>query len=130
MEQSGGIESSDIKIPAADQSFYGKTVGEMIDDGAEISPEGVVSGRVKYVTGYTGFSDVAEEQEGYYFPFILEKTGTTMTFKKNNVVVKDNIAWESDNVFRISRGDKFTIEVDGAEVITLDFSSMTFARKA
>lgn len=130
MEQSGGIESSDIKIPAADQSFYGKTVGEMIDDGAEISPEGVVSGRVKYVTGYTGFSDVAEEQEGYYFPFILEKTGTTMTFKKNDVVVKDNIAWESDNVFRISRGDKFTIEVDGAEVITLDFSSMTFARKA
>lgn len=130
MEQSGGIESSDIKIPAADQSFYGKTVGEMIDDGAEISPEGVVSGRVKYVTGYTGFSDVVEEQEGYYFPFILEKTGTTMTFKKNDVVVKNNIAWESDNVFRISRGDKFTIEVDGAEVITLDFSSMTFARKA
>lgn len=130
MEQSGGIESSDIKIPAADQSFYGKTVGEMIDDGVEVAEDGTVTGRVKYVTGYTGFSDVAEEQEGYYFPFVLEKKGTKMTFKKNDVVAKENIAWESDNVFRISRGDKFTIEVDGAEVITLDFSAMTFARKA
>ena len=37
------------------------------------SVNGVISGSLKYVTGYTGFSSDPTEQEGYFLPFKLEK---------------------------------------------------------
>ena len=71
-------------MPAAGQSLYGKSVGEMIADDVKVLEDGSVHGTFHYVTGYTGFNDSkTEEQEGYYFPFTLAKTGTKMTLKKN-----------------------------------------------
>ena len=72
-----------MTMPAAGQDFYGKTAGEMIT-GAAVDVNGNVTGTFQYVTGYTGFnSEETEEQEGYFFPFHLTKTGTTMSFLKN-----------------------------------------------
>ena len=53
-----------------------------------------------------------------------------MTFKKNGEVSKENIAWEADNVFRVTKGDTFTILVDGEETVTLKFSKAVFEAKA
>ena len=112
-----------MTMPAAGQDFYGKTAGEMITDPA-VDTEGNVTGTFHYVQGYTGFNGtVKKEQEGYYFPFHLTKTGTTMTFK-------ENIAWEADNVFRVTEGDTFTILVDGEEAVTLKFGKAVFEPKA
>ena len=80
MPKPGGV-SSDIEIPAAGQNLYGKTVGEMIGDDVSVADDGAVTGTFHYVTGYTGFNEsVPAEQEGYFFPFTLKETGTTMTF--------------------------------------------------
>lgn len=69
-------------MPAAGQDFYGKTAGEMISD-AWTGANGNVTGVFHYVTGYTGFNEsVPAEQEGYYFPFTLVKSGTTMVCVK------------------------------------------------
>lgn len=78
------------------------------------------------MTGYTGFSDVAEQQEGYYFPFKLTKPGTTMSFKKNGEPGKADIPWEADNVFRVTASDTFTVIVDSEEIVTFNFEKAIF----
>ena len=79
------------------------------------------------MTGYTGFnSEVPAEQEGYFFPFKLVKTGTTMTFKKNDAETKKDIPWEADNVFRVTKTDTFEVLVDGTSVVTFNFAQATF----
>lgn len=89
--------------------------------------DGTVTGTFKHVTGYTGFNgDNPDEQEGYYFPFRLAKTGTTMSFKKNGEQGKTNIPWEADNVFRVTHSDTFEVLVDGSSVVTFNFAKATF----
>ena len=96
--------------------------------GGAVSPSGDVTGTFAYVTGYTGFNNaVPDEQEGYFFPFLLKKAGTTMTFKKNGSVGKENIPYEEANVFRVSRGDTFEILVDGESVVVLNFENAVFS---
>ena len=86
-----------------------------------------MTGTFKHVTGYTGFNEAdPEEQEGYFFPFRLTKTGTTMTFKKNGVAVKEDIPWETDNVFRITKSDTFEVLVDDSSVVTFTFNNAVF----
>ncbi len=125
------MTSSGVEIPAASQSLYGKSVGDMIENDMEVLENGDVRGTFKYVTGYTGFNtDVPVEQEGYFFPFTLKKSGTTMTFKKNGVVSKRDIPWEANNVFRVTASDTFTVLVDGAEAGTFHFNNSVFQPEA
>lgn len=89
--------------------------------------DGTVTGTFKHVTGYTGFNESdPEEQEGYFFPFKLAKTGTTMSFEKNGEPGKTDITWEADNVFRVTASDTFTVSVDDEEVITFNFEKAIF----
>ena len=119
-----------MTIPAAGQDLYGKTAGEMASD-LFVSADGTVTGTFHYVTGYTGFNSTkASEQEGYFFPFTLTQTGEKMTFKKNGKATKTDIAWEANNVFRVTAGDTFTVLVDGTEVVTFNFAKATFEPKA
>lgn len=86
-----------------------------------------MTGTFKHVTGYTQFNESnPEEQEGYFFPFRLTQAGTKMTFKKNGVETKKDIAWEADNVFRIIKTDTFEVIVNGASVVTFSFEKATF----
>ena len=99
----------------------------MIEDGAEVLENGDVRGTFKYVTGYTGFNgDVPAEHEGYFFPFTLKKSGTTMTFQKNGVASKQDIPWEANNVFRVTASDTFTVLVDSEEAVTFHFNNSVF----
>lgn len=120
--------SSDlISVPAASQSLYEKSVGDMIEPGMYVRGDGSVFGTFKYVTGYTGFnSAVAEEQKGYYFPFDLNKTGTKMEFIKNKHKRSGEINYEKSNVFRVSKDDVFEVLVDGKSVATFNFKNSRF----
>lgn len=126
MPEPGGL-SSDIEIPTAGQNLYGKTVGDMIGDDVKVSEDGSVTGTFHYVTGYTGFNEGNhEEQEGYFFPLTLKKTGTTMTFEKNGSPTKEDIPFEADNVFRVTSTDTFKVSVDDEEIVSFSFSGATF----
>lgn len=119
-----------MTIPAAGQDLYGKTAGEM-GENIQVDENGNVTGTFNYVTGYTGFnSSKKEEQEGYYFPFTLTQTGEMMSFVKNGSPGKTDIAWEANNVFRVTAGDTFEVQVDGSSVVTFNFSFATFLPKA
>lgn len=127
MPKPGSLSPDIVTIPAAHQDLYGKTVGEMIGEDVKIDSNGSVSGTFHKVTGYTGFNEsVIEEQSGYYFPFTLVKSGTNMSFKKNGETSKDSIAWEANNVFRVTKTDRFEVQVDGEKVVEFTFENATF----
>lgn len=124
------IGSDIMTVPAASQSLYGKSVGEMIGNDVKVMEDGAVVGTFHYVSGYTGFNSAeASEQEGHYFPFTLTVAGEKMSFKKNRRYTKKDIAWEADNVFRVSAGDKFEVIVDGNKIVRFTFSSAVFEPK-
>ena len=121
------IASDILTIPSQGQALYGKRISSLIGDDVKVYEDGTVMGTFKHVTGYTQFNESnPEEQEGYFFPFRLSQTGTTMTFKKNGEEVKKNIAWEADNVFRVTASDTFEVLVDDASVVTFNFSKAIF----
>ena len=111
------------------QSLLGKRVSSLVGNDLKVLADGSVVGTIKKVTGYTQFSSNEAEQSGYYFPFKLTKTGTTMTLKKNGVAGegKEDMPFDPEIILRVSKEDTFTIEVDDTPVVTLNFKNVTWA---
>lgn len=106
--------------------YLGKNGADLVTEDTEILASGKVAGTLIHNTGFTEFSSIEEEQEGYYFPFVLTKTGTKMEFIKNGVS-KGEINWEANNIFRIeSSGDVFEVKVDGETAMKLTFDIVEF----
>ena len=120
------IGSDTLTLFPASQTLLGKQVSDMVGDNLIVLNDGSVQGNFHYVTGYTKFSSVTEEQSGYYFPFHLTKTGTNMTFKKNGSPTKDGIPFDPDIVFRVSKDDTFEVIVDEESVVTFNFAGAVF----
>lgn len=76
------IGSDTLSLFPGSQTLLGKQVSELVGDDLMVKADGSVVGTFHHVTGYTEFSSEPDEQEGYYFPFHLTKTGSKMTFKK------------------------------------------------
>lgn len=91
-----------------------------------VKADGSVVGTFHHVTGYTEFSSEPDEQEGYYFPFHLTKTGTKMTFKKNGSPIKEGIPFDPDIIFRVAKNDTFEVLVDSQNVVKFNFTGATF----
>lgn len=83
-----------------------------------------------YVSDYTEFSSTPEERSGYYFPFHLTKTGSKMTFKKNGSPTKQNIPFDADIIFRVTKDDTFEVLVDDSSVVKFSFTGATFEPQA
>ena len=116
-------------IPNQDHTMLGKQVSEFVTPDTTVSNDGVVKGTLKHVTGFTAFNEGnPEEQEGNYFPFLLNTTGTKMTIKKNGTAAPDKtgMAFDPEILLRVgSKSDTFSVEVDGKPYISLDFSATT-----
>ena len=120
------IGSDTLTLFPASQTLLGKQVSEMGGDDLIVLDDGSVQGTFHYVSDYTEFSSFPDEQSGYYFPFHLTKTGTTMTFKKNGETTKDKIVFDPDIVFRVSKDDTFEVIVDEESVVTFNFAGAVF----
>lgn len=120
------IGSDTLTLFPASQTLLGKQVSDMVGDNLIVLDDGSVQGNFHYVTGYTEFSSDTSEQNGYYFPFHLTKTGTSMTFKKNGVPTKEGIVFDPDIVFRVSKDDTFEVIVDEESVVTFNFAGAVF----
>lgn len=112
----------------AGQDLLGKKASELVGDDLVVYADGSVTGTFKNVTGYAQFSSNPDEQSGHYFPFHLVKTGTKMSLKKNGVAAegKENMVFDPDIVLRVTKTDKWTVEVDGKPVITFGFERADF----
>lgn len=123
------INSNIMTIHALSENILGKPVSDLISDNINVLASGTVTGTLKYVTGFTGFSSNVTEQNGYYFPLKLTQTGTKMTIKANGETRTDktDIPFDSEILLKVANKDTiFTIEVDGTEVVTLNFRKATF----
>ena len=101
-------------------------MSELVGDDLTVKADGSVTGTFHHVTGYTEFSSEPDEQEGYYFPFHLTKTGAKMTFKKNGSPTKQDIAFDPDIIFRVTKDDTFEVLVDNSSVVKFNFAGATF----
>ncbi|MEE0067876.1 MAG: hypothetical protein UEY11_11795 [Evtepia gabavorous] len=104
----------------------GKQVSDLVGDDLAVKADGSVIGTFHYVSDYTEFSSEPDEQSGYYFPFHLTKTGTNMTFKKNGSPTKQDIPFDADIIFRVTKDDTFEVLVDDSSVVTFNFKEATF----
>ncbi len=98
----------------------------MVGNDLAVNADGSVVGTFHYVSDYTEFSSDPDEQSGYYFPFHLTKTGSKMTFKKNGTPTKQNIPFDADIIFRVTKDDTFEVLVDDASVVKFTFAGATF----
>jgi hypothetical protein len=124
------IGSDTLTLFPASQTLLGKQVSELVGNDLKVYADGSVAGTFHYVPDYTEFSSTLEEQSGYYFPFHLAKTGTKMTFKKNGSPTKENIPFDADIVFRVTKDDTFEVLVDDASVVKFTFTGATFEPQA
>ena len=120
------IGSDILTLFPASQTLLGKQVSDLVGDDLAVMDDGSVTGTFHYVTGYTEFSSLPDEQSGYYFPFHLAKTGTKMTFKKNGSPTKQDIAFDPDIIFRVSKDDDFEVLVDGTSAVKFTFTGAKF----
>lgn len=112
------------------QSVSGKRASSLTGSDIKVLSDGSVTGTLKKVTGYAGFSEDEKYQTGYFLPLKLTQSGTTMTLKKNGVAFegKEDIPFNASVVLFVSdRTDKWTIDVDDSDVITLNFKDVIFA---
>ena len=120
------IGSDTLTFFPGSQTLLGKQVSELVGDDLTVKADGSVTGTFHHVTGYTEFSSEPDEQEGYYFPFHLTKTGTKMTFKKNGSPTKQGITFDPDIIFRVTKDDTFEVLVDDSSVVKFNFAVATF----
>ena len=120
------IGSDTLTFFPGSQTLWGKQVSELVGDDLTVKADGSVTGTFHHVTGYTEFSSEPDEQEGYYFPFHLTKTGTKMTFKKNGSPTKQGITFDPDIIFRVTKDDTFEVLVDDSSVVKFNFAGATF----
>lgn len=120
------IGSDTLTFFPGSQTLLGKQVSELVGDDLMVKADGSVTGTFHHVTGYTEFSSEPDEQEGYYFPFHLTKTGTKMTFKKNGSPTKQGITFDPDIIFRVTKDDTFEVLVDDSSVVKFNFAGATF----
>lgn len=119
-----------MSVPSQSQTLLGdKKVSDLISEDTTIEADGSVVGTLYYVEDFVEFntSDYSE-QSGNYFPLHLEKTGATMTIKRDGVARpgKQDMAYDPDLVLRVvDKNTTFTIEVDGQEPVTINFAKAT-----
>ena len=115
------------------EDLFGKTASDL-QTGVTFNSNGTVTGTLKQVTGYTGFSSNVSEQSGNYIAFhaeVPDEDGVTITAKitKTSTLDSDGIA-----VFRVT--DKtiplvITATRDGSVLYTksYDLSGLTLSNE-
>lgn len=134
-----------LSVPTGD--LLGKDASEL-QNGLAISEAGKVTGTLKYVSNYTGFSSDTFEQNGYYFPFKVDvpadKGEAKATMQVNNkkpvdLDLNDGIGiifMGKDEATAVGKQIILDIDWDGEairyphETIILDMREVKYAPKA
>ena len=131
-----------LSVPSGD--LLGKNDTDLCE-GLTISETGKVTGTLKYVTDYTGFSSLPEEQNGYYFPFKVtvpaDQSGAKATMQVSgkepvNLDLSDGIGivfMGKDEATAKTKSLVLNIDWDGegnkypTEVLGFDFTDVVYA---
>lgn len=118
-----------VSADSAEQTRYGKTVSDL--QSAVSVAGGKITGTLKYVTGYTGFSSNPAEQEGNYLALAMEAAeGTEISVMLGEAGPVD-LTEDKYLVVRLTDERKaqklvFTATLDGvSDVRSFDLSGLT-----
>ena len=102
------IPSLDVTISAVadDVDVLGKDAGDLQEDVAIAN--GAITGTLKYVTGYTGFSGDVSEQSGNYLAIKVEANADTITVELINGTLGHPVTLDSDGMIVIRISDTST----------------------
>ena len=118
------MDKSIAAIPSPGDDLLGMTVYDLISPDVSIAADGNVTGTIKKVTGFTGFSSVKTEQSGNYFPvYIPEHKDGVVKVQKNSDPEKE---LDSDGlvIFRVTaKTDTLKVTLDGKELTTFKFTN-------
>lgn len=90
----------DFVVPSGD--LLGKTVSDLSNNNIEFN-ENLVSGTLKYVSNYTGFSSNPDEQEGYFLPFKI--TVPSEIDNTDDTVAKFKVIGGQDKYVNVDKHD-------------------------
>ena len=124
------ISKDILTVANLTDTMLGKSVSDMIGDNVKVMNDGSVTGTLKFVDNFVGFSSKVSEQSGHYFPVKLTQSGTKMTLKTNGTAKanKTDMNFDPELLLRVTDNNTtFTVEVDGTEVITFNFKNATLA---
>lgn len=137
LKQAGGMAAPDaiqVSVPKEETDWLGKAPSDLVE-GLVICMDGTcahVSGKARYVTGYTAFHGTdPEEQEGHYFPVVLaEPEASTMTIYKNGEISKEDIPYDPQVLLRIPDPEtSFEIVTDTGKRISFEFEGFVLEPK-
>lgn len=122
--------SDKIKVPSQSQTLDdlgGKQISELIGDDIKIDATGAVTGTIKKITSWQDFSSIPSEQNGYYFPVILDDK-----YKDKEITCKGEKtkkARETEWVLLVKNQDsKFTFSTtEDGDILTLTFKGATLS---
>lgn len=109
----------DVNV-ASDTDLLGKVIGDL-QENVSIR-DGVISGRIKYVNDFTGFSGETEEQSGHYLVLhasVPNVENVTISFTGT----KSPVTLDADGIiiYRVTKASKpvvFTASKDGLPTVT------------
>lgn len=130
------ISISDIASPCpTEQSYKGKSYGDMIGKDAKILEGGVVVGTVKHVTGYTEAFE-GKEADGFFFPVHLADAYKQKAIRVQRVSGKggkEKQTEDTDWVLRLTDGQEtvYTFKLEGEDepFLTLSFRMASFEQE-
>ena len=104
--------------------LLGKTASDL-QEGITVGKDGKISGKLKYVTGYTGFSGDPDEQKGHYLAlhvYVPDVEGVTIVYKGAQTVTLDPDGLHVIIVKNASKTFTFTASKDGHASVTKTFN--------
>lgn len=102
------VPSLDVVVSAVadDVDVLGKDAGDLQEDVAIAN--GAITGTLKYVTGYTGFSGDVSEQSGNYLAIKVEANADSITVELINGTLGHPVTLDSDGMIVIRISDTST----------------------
>ena len=123
---------------SASDELFGKDAADLMTDVTYSSTTNKFTGTLKYVAGYTGFSETAAEQSGNYLAFDLTRptgsaySGATFSVALPGGGVVKNVTSTDKYVCRVTSADtvvNVTISLTGHQTYTkaYDISALTLS---
>ncbi|MFQ9429079.1 MAG: hypothetical protein ACLR1M_11040 [Oscillospiraceae bacterium] len=118
-----------MTVPTRGDTTYGLHVEDLIAPDVTVTADGKVTGTLKKVEGFTGFSKNKAEQSGHFFPFYVEAPGTMLKVKGKSENTADVVKNPNERMccVKVDETKQFTISMDDTELFKLDFTGATLA---
>lgn len=130
----GPMPRDKVALPTEGDDLLGKTVRDLIGADVAIGADGAVTGTIRKVAGYTGFSSAKAQQSGHYFPFYVSAPGKKVAVTTEGGTPKEaDVEKNPDGRLWIilldsekKTKDTIEIKVDNSVLCKLTFTGATF----